>query len=81
MSLYEITISDPNYDLKGYIVIDSLVNGISAGGLRMSPDISLGEIKKLAAIMTKKYAALNIELGGAKAGIEYDPSKHEKKYY
>ncbi|RDV23807.1 Glu/Leu/Phe/Val dehydrogenase, partial [Parageobacillus toebii] len=79
MSLYEITISDPNYDLKGYIVIDSLVNGISAGGLRMSPDISLGEIKKLAAIMTKKYAALNIELGGAKAGIEYDPSKHEKK--
>ncbi|HHQ8911891.1 TPA: Glu/Leu/Phe/Val dehydrogenase dimerization domain-containing protein [Bacillus cereus] len=78
MSVYKITLRDPEIDLIGFIVIDSLVNGMSAGGLRMTSNVSLEEVEELAKVMTKKYMVSGVEMGGAKSGIIYNPDKHDK---
>ena len=63
---------------EGYRVIHSSVRGPSKGGIRFSPDITLSEIKALAAWMTWKCAVVNIPFGGAKGGIKCDPRKLTK---
>ncbi len=60
---------------EGYRVIHSSVRGPSKGGLRFSPNLTLSEIKALAAWMTWKCAVVNIPFGGAKGGIKCDPRK------
>jgi glutamate dehydrogenase (NAD(P)+) len=60
---------DDRVSLHAYIVIDSLKNGHSCGGLRISEDLTLEEIKTLAKAMTLKYCFLKRNTGGAKAGI------------
>jgi glutamate dehydrogenase (NAD(P)+) len=60
---------DDTVGLHAYIVIDSLCNNTSCGGVRISEDLSLEEIKVLAQAMTKKYCFLKQQMGGAKAGI------------
>jgi glutamate dehydrogenase (NAD(P)+) len=60
---------DNNIGLHAYIVIDTLRNGNSCGGVRISDDITLEEIKALAHAMTLKYCFLKVNTGGAKAGI------------
>ena len=62
--------NDYKNDLNAYIVIDTLYNGNSCGGLRISDDLTLEEIKLLAKKMTLKYSFLKINTGGAKAGIK-----------
>jgi glutamate dehydrogenase (NAD(P)+) len=60
---------DTSIGLHSYIVIDSVINGNSCGGIRISEDITLDEIKALAHAMTLKYCFLKASSGGAKAGI------------
>lgn len=60
---------DKNSDLMGYLAVDSTINGRSAGGLRMLPDVSEEEIIGLARAMTLKYGFLGADAGGAKAGV------------
>ena len=62
----------------GYRVQHSLARGPCKGGLRYSPDVTLDEIRGLAAEMTWKCAVVNIPFGGAKGGIVCDPSKLTK---
>lgn len=62
-------IIDDSVGLHAYIVIDSFKNGNSCGGVRISDNLELEEIKALARAMTFKYSFLKRNIGGAKAGI------------
>jgi glutamate dehydrogenase/leucine dehydrogenase len=63
---------------EGYRVIHNDILGPSKGGIRYAPDITLDEMKALAAWMTWKCAIVSIPFGGAKGGIRCDPSKMSK---
>jgi len=60
---------------EGYRVIHNNVLGPSKGGIRYAPDVTLNEVKALAAWMTWKCALVNVPFGGAKGGIVCNPSK------
>ncbi|MBZ5535159.1 MAG: Glu/Leu/Phe/Val dehydrogenase [Acidobacteriia bacterium] len=77
----EITVSIPimmdNGQLKvftGYRVQHNIARGPCKGGIRFAPNVSLDEVRALAAWMTWKCAVVNIPFGGAKGGIICDPA-------
>jgi glutamate dehydrogenase (NAD(P)+) len=59
----------------GYRVLHSSVRGPGKGGIRFAPNVSIDEVRALAAWMTWKCAVVNIPFGGAKGGIICDPTK------
>lgn len=69
----EIHYTDPEEGWEGFLVIDSLVDGISAGGCRMSVDVHAEEVRRLARTMTLKNRATGLPVGGAKCGVRADP--------
>jgi glutamate dehydrogenase (NAD(P)+) len=60
-------------NLRGYLAIDSIVNGRCYGGVRMSPEVTPELMVQLARVMTLKHGFVGLPLGGAKAGIIADP--------
>jgi glutamate dehydrogenase (NAD(P)+) len=62
----------------GYRVLHSTVRGPGKGGIRFAPDVSLDEVRALAAWMTWKCAVVNIPFGGAKGGVICSPEKLSK---
>src|SRR5579859_1752759 len=59
----------------GYRVQHSIARGPCKGGLRYAPNVTLDEIRGLAAEMTWKCAVVNIPFGGAKGGVCCEPDK------
>lgn len=58
---------------EGYRVLHDNVLGPTKGGIRFAPDVSLEEVKALAAWMTWKCAVVNVPFGGAKGAVRCNP--------
>ena len=59
---------------KGYRVQHNLARGPMKGGLRYHPTVDVEHCSSLANLMTWKTALLDIPFGGAKGGVNCDPS-------
>jgi glutamate dehydrogenase (NAD(P)+) len=60
---------------EGYRVQHHLTMGPTKGGTRFSPSVDIGEVAALAIWMSWKCALVGLPYGGAKGGINVDPSK------
>ena len=59
----------------GYRVQHDNSRGPYKGGLRYHPEVDIDEVRSLASLMTWKTAVVDVPFGGAKGGIQVDPSK------
>ncbi|MCM8803703.1 MAG: Glu/Leu/Phe/Val dehydrogenase [Candidatus Omnitrophica bacterium] len=58
-----------------YVVYHNVVLGPAKGGIRMAPNVSLEETRRLAKIMTYKNALTELPFGGGKSGIKLPDNK------
>ena len=63
---------------RGYRVQHNGARGPYKGGIRYHPTADLDEVRALASLMTWKTALSTCPFGGAKGGIEVDPTPHER---
>ncbi|WP_213290495.1 Glu/Leu/Phe/Val dehydrogenase [Bradyrhizobium sp. sGM-13] len=64
---------------EGYRVQHHLTLGPTKGGTRFAPTVDLGEVAALAIWMSWKCALVGLPYGGAKGGINVDPSSLSKR--
>jgi glutamate dehydrogenase (NAD(P)+) len=60
---------------RGYRVQHNGARGPYKGGVRFHPNADLDEVRALASLMTWKTALMELPFGGAKGGIEVDPTR------
>ncbi|MBI4097787.1 MAG: Glu/Leu/Phe/Val dehydrogenase [Candidatus Levybacteria bacterium] len=70
---------DPKLSMEGFLVIDNTNLGPGKGGIRMTPNVTVEEVFRLARTMTWKNALVDLPFGGAKAGIVWKGGKDELK--
>lgn len=62
----------------GYRIQHNNILGPYKGGIRFHHDVTLNEVKALAAIMTYKCALLDVPFGGAKGGVALNIHNHSR---
>lgn len=70
--------NDDQSDAVGYLVINSLKNGVAGGGTRMHENIDIHEVTALAKTMETKFSIAGPSIGGAKSGIRIAPDHPDK---
>ncbi len=65
---------DAETDARGWVVINSLRNGAAGGGTRMRKGLTKEEVVSLSKVMEIKFSVAGPDIGGAKSGIDFDPS-------
>jgi glutamate dehydrogenase (NAD(P)+) len=76
---FPVRMDDGSYRLfKGYRIQHNNILGPYKGGIRYHEEVTLDEVKGLAAAMTWKCALHDIPYGGAKGGIKFNPRLHSK---
>ena len=63
---------------EGWLVINSLRGGAAGGGTRMRKGLDKKEVVALAKTMEIKFSCCGPMIGGAKSGINFDPSDPRK---
>ncbi len=71
--------NDPETEAEGWTVINSLRGGAAGGGTRMRKGLDRNEVLSLAKTMEVKFTVSGPAIGGAKSGINFDPSDPRKK--
>jgi glutamate dehydrogenase/leucine dehydrogenase len=71
--------NDSETEAQGWIVINSLRNGAAGGGTRMRKGLNMREVESLAKTMEVKFSVCGPPIGGAKSGINFDPSDPRKE--
>lgn len=66
-------------EAQGWVVINSLRNGAAGGGTRMRKGCTEREVVSLAKTMEIKFNVCGPPIGGAKSGIDFDPSDPRKE--
>lgn len=70
--------SDSESEAEGWVVINSLRGGAAGGGTRMRKGLDKREVESLAKTMEVKFTVSGPAIGGAKSGINFDPSDPRK---
>jgi len=63
----------PEIPFRAVVVIDNTARGPALGGVRVSPEVDVTEVYRLARTMTFKSALADLPHGGGKSGIVVDP--------
>jgi glutamate dehydrogenase (NAD(P)+) len=71
---YVLEWNDAETSARGWLVINSLRGGAAGGGTRMRAGLTREEVTYLAKAMELKFAFSGPPIGGAKSGIDFDPS-------
>lgn len=71
--------SDSQTEAKGWVVINSLRGGAAGGGTRMRKGLDKREVESLAKTMEIKFTVAGPAIGGAKSGINFDPTDPRKE--
>jgi glutamate dehydrogenase/leucine dehydrogenase len=66
--------NDAETGAEGWIVINSLRGGAAGGGTRMRLGLTREEVTSLAKVMEIKFSVAGPPIGGAKSGINFDPT-------
>ncbi len=69
---------DAETEAEGWLVINSIRNGSAGGGTRMRKGCDKREVESLAKTMEVKFTVSGPAIGGAKSGINFDPSDPRK---
>lgn len=70
---------DSETDAEGWVVINSLRGGSAGGGTRMRKGLDRHEVESLAKTMEIKFSVSGPAIGGAKSGINFDPTDPRKR--
>ncbi len=70
---------DTETEAQGWVVINSLRGGAAGGGTRMRKGLDLKEVISLAKTMEIKFEVSGPPIGGAKSGINFDPTDPRKE--
>ncbi len=71
--------NDAETEAEGWVVINSLRGGAAGGGTRMRKGLDMNEVLSLAKTMEVKFTVSGPAIGGAKSGINFDPSDIRKR--
>ncbi|UIR54655.1 amino acid dehydrogenase [Sphingobacterium sp. SRCM116780] len=70
---------DNETEAEGWVVINSLRGGAAGGGTRIRLGLDKNEVESLAKTMEVKFTVSGPAIGGAKSGINFDPSDPRKQ--
>lgn len=70
--------NDTETEARGWVVINSLRGGSAGGGTRMRKGLDQHEVESLAKTMEVKFTVSGPPIGGAKSGINFDPTDPRK---